>query len=82
MKKRFIFSAVGLLGASVMATYLVRNRSNKYNEEASTLEHAGLPDQLKKQDHAQLENAKMVSEGSQYGVQYYNHVQEEEAENH
>lgn len=44
----------------------------------STLEEAGIPDQLDRADLAQVENSKMVSEGSQYGVHYYNMYQEEE----
>jgi len=44
----------------------------------STLEEAGIPDQLDRVDLAQVENAKMVSEGSQYGVNYYNEIKEEE----
>lgn len=47
-------------------------------EYYSTLEEAGIPDQLERIDPAQIENANMVSEGSQYGVNYYNIVQEEE----
>lgn len=43
----------------------------------STLEEAGIPDQLDRIDLAQIENANMVSEGSQYGVNYYNEMQEE-----
>jgi|SRR5690625_3450477 len=56
--------------------YKVRN----YNlgTQHSILEDAGIPDQVGNIDHTQLENAKMVSEGSQYGVNYYNELQEEE----
>lgn len=43
----------------------------------SVLEEAGIPDQLDRIDLAQIENAKMVSEGSQYGINYYNEIQEE-----
>lgn len=46
------------------------------NEEAfdTTFEDAGRPDQTNNKDLAQFENAKMVSEGSQFGVNYYNEV--------
>ena len=47
-------------------------------KQYSTLEEAGIPDQLDRADLAQVENSKMVSEGSQYGVHYYNMYQEEE----
>lgn len=44
----------------------------------TTLEAAGIPDQVEDDmDNAQMNNADMVSEGSQYGVNYYNEVQEE-----
>jgi len=43
----------------------------------STLEEAGIPDQVRHSDVSQMENANMVSEGSQYGVHYYNEVQDE-----
>jgi|SRR5690625_3844146 len=55
--------------------YTIKNLNTKKNH--SLLEDAGIPDQVGNGDHAQMENAKMVSEGSQYGVNYYNHVQEE-----
>lgn len=51
-------------------------RESEY-EYYSTLEEAGIPDQLDRTDRAQIENSKMVSEGSQYGVNYYNQFQEE-----
>src|SRR5690625_391140 len=43
----------------------------------STLEEAGIPDQVRHSDVSQMENANMVSEGSQYGVHYYNEVRDE-----
>lgn len=67
-----------------------KNRFNDYKkivlrksdyEQYSTLEEAGIPDQLDRTDPAQIENSKMVSEGSQYGVHYYNLFQEDENRN-
>lgn len=55
--------------------YKIQNLTN--TKDHSILEDAGIPDQVDSKDHAQLENAKMVSEGSQYGVNYYNIMQEE-----
>lgn len=52
--------------------------AKRENEYFSVLEEAGIPDQLSRIDLAQIENAKMVSEGSQYGVNYYNEVQDRE----
>lgn len=68
----------------------LKNRFNDYKrivlrksdyEHYSTLEEAGIPDQLDRTDPAQIENSKMVSEGSQYGVHYYNLFQEDENRN-
>lgn len=89
MKKRYILSAVGAIGAG----YLLANKENreklKHNVKFyakrlqnnntddffdTTLEDAGRPDQTDNNELAQFENAKMVSEGSQFGVNYYNEV--------
>lgn len=91
MRKRYIASAVGAIGAGV-AGYIFKNEDNRDklkgkvnavkdrlmdNQEDPTLEEAGKPDQLEAEIPAQEENSKMVSEGSQFGVQYYNEVKEE-----
>lgn len=92
MKKRNIITAVGagVIGAGA-ASYFFLNESQKskikesvnnllhkqMNTGESTFEKAGHPDQMDAKDAADLENAKMVSEGSQFGVQYYNEKQEE-----
>lgn len=57
-----------------------RKKKDKLKSEESTLrvfENAGMPDQSADNELDQLENAKMVSEGSQFGVQYYNEKVEE-----
>lgn len=58
---------------------------NNDNEDddyfSSTLKNAGKPDEIDSIDRDQLENAKMVSEGSQFGVQYYNEYREDNAYN-
>ncbi len=77
MKKRYIFSAAGVAGA-VGATLAGRYFKNKSNQSSiTTFEDAGIPDQTTNMDLAQFENAKMVSEGSQFGVNYYNEMKEE-----
>ncbi|WP_174613123.1 hypothetical protein [Virgibacillus ihumii] len=91
MRKRYIASAVGAIGAGV-AGYLLKNEENRNklkgkvdavkdklmdNQEDSTLDEAGKPDQLESDVPSQEENSKMVSEGSQFGVQYYNEAKEE-----
>ncbi|GGK04259.1 hypothetical protein GCM10007063_28250 [Lentibacillus kapialis] len=51
---------------------------NQDEHSDSTLEDAGAPDQIESKDPSQLENSKMVSEGSQFGVDYYNKVKEKD----
>lgn len=67
---------IPVLGAVASASigYLVlkKSKSDHTTTFVDTLLHAGIPDQLDEDDKDQLENAKMVSEGSQFGVQYYN----------
>ncbi|KGX93310.1 hypothetical protein N781_12965 [Pontibacillus halophilus JSM 076056 = DSM 19796] len=90
MKKRWIYSTVGAVSAGALAYALTDdNRRTKLKDGAKAVtqkvkssrsnnhfpvEESGLPEQ---QD---LENSKMVDEGSQFGVQYYNHVTDQEAE--
>ncbi len=94
MKKRWIYSGVGALGAGAV-TYLLKDEKRRTdlkdkaksftdsvrenfqsNDENSDLpvQKAGVPEV----DHS--ENTKMVDEGSQFGVQYYNKIREEDAE--
>ena|SRR5699024_7831513 len=97
MKKRYILSAAGTIGASAVVGYLLADKETKAKMKSkmytikvmlkpnqlkthTTLDDAGIPDQVEQEDHAQMENAKMVSEGSQFGVHYYNEVLEEEAD--
>ncbi|ASK63621.1 hypothetical protein CFK37_16375 [Virgibacillus phasianinus] len=94
MKKRYLLSGIGAIGAGVAGVVLkdknkreklkltIENTTTKIKnmnkEKETTLEDAGIPDQVEDKDQAQLENSKMVSEGSQFGVNYYNEVKNEE----
>lgn len=95
MKKRYLVSGVGAIGASVAGIVLKdKNKRDKImntardtgsklknrNAKNTTLEEAGVPDESVKKDTAQLENSKMVSEGSTFGVNYYNETKVEEEE--
>lgn len=80
MKKRYVAS-LGVAGAGVAAGIWLKNKSRNQTEP-NTMEQAGIPDQTENVDHTQLENAKMVSEGSQFGVQYYNKKYQEESNIH
>ncbi|MBO1003554.1 hypothetical protein ACFSKI_17445 [Pseudogracilibacillus auburnensis] len=85
MKKRYIIPIIGAI-ASVGVGYMMKNKNQDNQSDAGTLAHslanAGIPDQMNHEnyDHAQFENAKMVSEGSQFGVQYFNEVSEDDVE--
>ena len=71
MNKGYIYG----IGAALIATVAMLLLQRKNNEqEPDNLELAGVPDQVKKEKEKleHLENAKMVSEGSQFGVQYSN----------
>ncbi|WP_339178441.1 hypothetical protein [Oceanobacillus sp. FSL W7-1293] len=76
MKKRYVVSALGAVGAGVAGVLLTdRKKRKKIKSSLGTLrvfENAGKPDEFTEEELDQLENAKMVSEGSQFGVQYYN----------
>lgn len=93
MKKKWIFSTVGAVGAGALGYVLkdenrrsvikekaktfsnsVKDSLQKNNQEDLPIEKAGVPET----DH--VENTKMVDEGSQFGVQYYNKVKQEDSE--
>lgn len=87
LRKRYLLAAAGLgavVGYVLMDEENRRNLMEKINpllndaNNYSKIEDVGMPDQIESSKLEQLEKAKMVSEGSQYGVQYYNEVKEEE----
>ncbi|MCT2538102.1 hypothetical protein NC661_09620 [Aquibacillus koreensis] len=77
MQKRKVLYTVSAIGAGTMSFLLLnkdkrKNIKNKYDQivhkkTSMPIRTAGVPEE----DNA--ENAKMVAEGSQFGVQYYNH---------
>ncbi|GGF12072.1 hypothetical protein GCM10010954_08400 [Halobacillus andaensis] len=87
MRKRWIISAIGA-AAGGAAAYFMKDESKRQQvvDKAKSLqgrfskgddmpiEEAGQP------ELSDNENAKMVSEGSQFGVQYYNDLTEKERE--
>ncbi|MBS3680177.1 hypothetical protein KGF86_08110 [Ornithinibacillus massiliensis] len=78
MKKRYIVSAIGagIAGYLIGANKFKKHPSSNDSEisEDLTFFKAGKPDEVDELELDQLENAKMVSEGSQFGVQYYNNI--------
>lgn len=90
MKKRTMAAIAGSIGIGVLAGNMVRKNMYKgktrfsrdeddlFDKDEVLLEDAGKPGQIDGyDDEALLENAKMVSEGSQFGVQYYNEIRDE-----
>lgn len=73
MKRSYMLLLL-LSAGTFIGRYLFKRRDTKQNvnKQADTLQYAGIPDQVESTDDVQLQNAKMVSEGSQFGVQYYN----------
>ncbi|MFS0672308.1 hypothetical protein [Ornithinibacillus sp. 179-J 7C1 HS] len=83
MKKRYLVSALGVgVAGYLMGTKRVKKHPSSEVEreidEDLTFFNAGKPDEVDDLETDQLENAKMVSEGSQFGVQYYNNIKETE----
>ncbi|WP_181348958.1 IS1 family transposase [Thalassobacillus sp. CUG 92003] len=89
MRKRWIFSAVGAVAGGTVA-YVLKDeeRRNQLKEKAKRLQdnwtqpdHEDMPiEEAGKPELDQHENSKMVYEGSQFGVQYYNELTEKERE--
>lgn len=87
-KRYILSAVGGAIGSTAAGYYLkdkanrekvvdqAKNIQNEWRDftdgNDSTFEDAGVPDQSENKSLEQLENAKMVSEGSQFGVQYYN----------
>lgn len=73
MRGNYWFVILSAVVAVVTGYLLVKNRSkNEPTSFVRTLMNAGVPDQVDELEADQLENSKMVSEGSQFGVQYFN----------
>jgi len=75
VKKRYIIPVVGAIASAGVGYLLMKkDKTNGKTTMMDTLANAGIPDQIsnENQEPDQLENAKMVSEGSQFGVQYFN----------
>lgn len=78
MRKRYLVSLISLIG--LVAVRAKRNKAKsttKNSTFALSIEKAGIPDQMEIKNPTQLENSNMVSEGSQFGVHYFNELEEE-----
>lgn len=60
----------------VVMAYVVFRSSNQASRQSTgfvrSFSKAGAPDQMEQTELDDFENSKMVSEGSQFGVQYFN----------
>lgn len=87
VRKRWIFTAVGAVAGGTLAYFLKDEESRQQVKDKAQsiqgslgksgdmpIEEAGKPEK------ADLDNADMVAEGSQFGVQYYNELTEKERE--
>jgi hypothetical protein len=81
VKKEYVLPIISSLLTLGMYCLLKRKDDNPSQDSFYlTLEKAGHPDQLEGNEIDELENSKMVSEGSQFGVQYYNKTSKAERE--
>ncbi len=64
--------ASAMLVFSLFYLWKKRRRKEESSGFVRTLSMAGAPDQVEQTELDDLENSKMVSEGSQFGVQYFN----------
>ncbi|WP_202409641.1 MULTISPECIES: hypothetical protein [Halobacillus] len=87
VRKRWMVTAAGALAGGV-AAYFLKDGDNrqKVKDKAGSLQNRwkkgdDMPiEEAGKPETADLENSKMVNEGSQFGVQYYNELTEKERE--
>lgn len=90
VKKRMILSGIGAVGAGVSYVLKDKDKRDKLMNKAKDIKqqftnksnsNSNMPiEEAGKPELDQEENAKMVSEGSQFGVNYYNEVKEQENE--
>lgn len=75
MRITLLTLAVSLLALIV---YYIRRVNSLNNGQATgfvrSFSKAGAPDQMEQTELDDFENSKMVSEGSQFGVQYFNEM--------
>ncbi|HET7580027.1 MAG TPA: hypothetical protein VFK33_12170 [Bacillales bacterium] len=79
-KKKLAFYSMAGVAAAGLGTYLMKekplrikltNRSENHDENVFPIEKAGHP------EPDQIQDNKMVSEGAQFGVQYYDQMKKE-----
>ncbi|MCA0969415.1 hypothetical protein LCM20_02275 [Halobacillus litoralis] len=87
MRKRWLVTAVGAVAGGAIAYFMKdEEKRGKVVDKAKSLQDslntkADMPvEEAGKPEVSNLDNADMVSEGSQFGVQYYNELTEKERE--
>lgn len=63
-----------LLAIGICMLLLLQRKNPEKTTLKETMKKAVAPDQMEVKDLADIENSKMVSEGSQFGVQYVNEL--------
>lgn len=72
IRKMIIPMAIGAISAGTIVTWYLHGKRNKVDPKLITLAKAAIPDQLDIYEDDHFENTKMMSEGSHYGIDYYN----------
>lgn len=83
VRNKILISSTSALAGMAVGYMLKKTKNNltnvpedDYRYFNQTVDNAGKPDEIDSLEKEQLENAKMVSEGSQFGVQYYNELRD------
>lgn len=65
-----------LLAVGIGLVQIIRRKKKLFKNESidNYIKRAGIPEQIENPEN-QIENTKMLAEGSQYGVHYYNEIQ-------
>ncbi|HLQ73990.1 MAG TPA: hypothetical protein VK125_07120 [Bacillota bacterium] len=73
-----LFVGAGLAMLALNCPNIIKKINGYCHEKRSEIDDVGIPGQQGLRDAEHMANAEMVSEGSQYGVQYYNEVKSKE----
>lgn len=81
MRTKSMLVTLGIMSTAALGyKWYKSSRQKEETTMLTTLLNAGMPDQMESKEIDQLENAKMVSEGSQFGVRYFNESTEDAQE--
>lgn len=72
IKKMIIPVTIGAISAGTIIIWYLLEKRNKVDSKLITIAKAAIADQLDIYEDDHFENTKMMSEGSHYGIDYYN----------